>query len=176
MNIIQASILNNFCNIKTNALLVITQANNSLSVYYKNAKGNIAHMFSKCERNNELEAGLVWVSLSNYLENYKLLLKYFHPDYYKGKRTHNELSKIISILVAVKRFNKDVGVRTVNDCFIQVDNRPRHELSLDEYLNFSVFQLLGAGDWFQHLQDWVQSYRRLQNRHYSQQWSYDNLW
>lgn len=172
MNIIQASILNNFCNIKTNALLVITQANNSLSVYYTNAKGNIAHMFSKCERNNELEAGLVWVSLSNYLDNYKKLLKYFHPDYYKGKRTTNELSKIISILVAVKRFNKDVGVRTVNDCFIQVDNRPRNELSNEEYLNFSVFQLLGTRNWFKQLQDWVESYRYLQDRHYSQQWSY----
>ena len=38
MNLYEAISLNNYCNNNQEVLLVITQANNTLSVYYKNNK------------------------------------------------------------------------------------------------------------------------------------------
>lgn len=167
MNLIQASILNNFCEDNSEVLLVFAQAFGSLSVYYRNKYGNIAHKFKSCNRAKELEPGQVWVSLQNFDDSYKELLKYFHPDTYKGKRLNDELTVCISSIIRIKEARKTISMRELNGIISQLDTRPVHKLShyRDSLPNFE--KSLCGKRWVCRLKDWVESFGWFQDSLYN---------
>lgn len=166
MNVIQASILNNYCAKHPEVLAVFVQSNNSLGVYYRNKNNKISHKFSSVKRSSELEAELVWISLQNFESNYKDLLKYFHPDTYKGKRKNYELSTCISLLSQIRRPVKTFKLRELCSLLDSLDRRPPHPVS-DKTYNVPNLQELFSGQcWLSKCKKWVSSYG----------WSQENLY
>jgi len=153
MNLYQASILNNFCDKNREILLVFTQANGSLSTYYKNKYGNISHKFKTCERAKDLEPGLVWVSLQNFNNSYRDLLKYFHPDLYRGKRTDDELQQVIHSITSVKQSKQNYQERDLHEFLSGIFAGPQSESSREEARYGSYLELLGSRDYFFAMQD-----------------------
>ena len=162
MDLIQANILNKYCGEHPEALLVISQANRSLSVYYENAKGVISHKFGgvkKLDSTHELEPGCIWVNLAKFTESYRKLLKYFHPDIYKGKRTNEELTKVIELLNQIKRTSKDHPHGTIHQILSGMGYEPPHECIDPNYFECSFLGILRCGDPIGQLREWCEAYR-----------------
>lgn len=159
MNVIQASILNNYCETHPEVLVVFVQANNSLSVYYRNNNNKIAHKFSSVERSKELEAEQVWVSLQNFEDNYKDLLKYFHPDTYKGKRKNYELTECIFSITSIKQSKSHHKEGVLYELLNSFFTGPKSEFISEPFELPSFVKLLGSRDFFKQVQDWFEGIR-----------------
>lgn len=170
MNLNQASILNNFCEENKEILLIFTQVNGSLSTYYRNKYGNISHKFKTCKRAKELEPGLVWVSLQNFDDSYKDLLKYFHPDLYKGKRTNDELRQVVECITNIKKSKSFYKIGSI-DAFLASGYTGSKSEPIREEFEFSTyFELLGAGDFIEAMQDRIEGARWYQIHKQNSKW------
>lgn len=164
MNLYEAITLNNFCNDNKEVLLVITQANNTVAVYYNNNKGNIAHKFSSCKSTEKLTVGLVWVNLNNFTDNYKKLLFYFHPDHYKGKRQLYELQNIIGIITSIKQSKQNYKERELYEFLLSWFTKSRSGEVKDVSQNTDFIRILDSRNKYRLLQKrfeearWVQNY------------------
>ena len=159
MNVIQASILNNYCEKHPEVLVVFVQANKSLGVYYRNKNGKISHKFSSLDRSAELETEQVWVSLQNFDDNYKDLLKYFHPDHYKGKRKHYELTATIFNLTSIKQSRQNHKKGSLYELLNSLFTGPKSEFIGEASELPSFIQLLGSRDFLKQVQDWFEGIR-----------------
>lgn len=164
MNLYEAITLNDFCNNNKEVLLVITQANNTVAVYYNNNKGNIAHKFSSCKNTEKLTVGLVWVNLNNFTDNYKKLLFYFHPDHYKGKRQLYELQNIIGIITSIKQSKQNYKERELYEFLLSWFTESRSGEVKDVSQNTDFIRILDSRNKYRLLQKrfekarWVQNY------------------
>jgi len=156
MNLDQASILNNFCDQNREILLVFTQANGSLSTYYKNKYGNISHKFKTCVRAKDLEPGLVWVSLQNFDNSYKDLLKYFHPDLYRGKRLDDELQQVIQSITSVKQSKQNHQEGDLHEFLSSLFTRSESEQVREEAKFSDYIELLGSRDYYKGMQNRIE--------------------
>ena len=170
MNLYQASILNNFCNENKEILLVFTQTNGILSTYYRNKYGNISHKFKTCERAKELEPGLVWISLQNFDNSYRDLLKYFHPDLYKGKRTNDELTKIIECATNIKQSKSHHNIGSINAFLISGYSRSKSEYAREELEYTTYIELLGSRDSLEAMQNRIEGARWYQIHKENTRW------
>lgn len=173
MNLYEAITLNDFCNNNKEVLLVITQANNTVAVYYNNNKGNIAHKFSSCKSTEKLTVGLVWVNLNNFTDNYKKLLFYFHPDHYKGKRQLYELQNIIGIITSIKQSKQNYKERELYEFLLSwfTESRTGEVRDLSQYADFN--RIVGSRDQYKLLQERLEEARCLQS-YYAENEEYFN--
>lgn len=163
MNLYEAITLNNFCNDNKEVLLVITQANNTVAVYYNNNKGNIAHKFSSCKSTEKLTVGLVWVNLNNFTDNYKKLLFYFHPDHYKGKRQLYELQNIIGIITSIKQSKQNYKERELYEFLLSWFTKSRSGEVKDVSQNTDFIRILDSRNNYRLLQKRLEEARWVQN-------------